>query len=45
MSALPQQRLITAEEFAALPRTGLRTELVRGTIIPGFSALVAQIFG
>jgi Uma2 family endonuclease len=33
MSTLPQQRYITADEFAALPRTGLRTELVRGAIV------------
>ena len=32
MSAVPKQRLLTAEEFAALPREGLRTELVRGEV-------------
>lgn len=32
MSAVPQ-RLLTAEEFAALPSEGLRLELVRGEIV------------
>ena len=32
MSAVPQQHLLTAEEFAALPSEGLRLELVRGEI-------------
>ena len=33
MSAVPQQRLLTAEEFAALPRDNMRLELVRGEIL------------
>ncbi|WIG59713.1 MAG: hypothetical protein OJF49_002460 [Ktedonobacterales bacterium] len=32
MPTLPYKRLLTAAEFAALPRTGLRTELIGGTI-------------
>jgi Uma2 family endonuclease len=33
MSAIPKQRLLTAEEFAALPRDNMRLELVRGEIL------------
>jgi Uma2 family endonuclease len=40
MVTLPHHHDITAEEFAALPRQGLRTELVRGeivTMLPAFT--------
>ncbi len=33
MSTVTEQRLLSAEDFAALPREGLRTELVRGEIV------------
>lgn len=32
MSAVPKQHLLSAEEFAALPREGLRTELIEGEV-------------
>lgn len=32
MTAVPKQHLLSAEEFAALPREGLRTELVEGEV-------------
>ncbi|WIG60047.1 MAG: hypothetical protein OJF49_002795 [Ktedonobacterales bacterium] len=33
MSAVPKQHLLTAEQFAALPREGLRLELIRGEML------------
>lgn len=33
MSAVPKQHLLSAEEFAALPREGLRTELIEGEVL------------
>lgn len=32
MSAVPKQHLLSAEEFAALPREGLRLELIEGEV-------------
>ncbi len=43
MSAQPQC-LMTAEEFAALPRDGWRYELIR-PVLPGLSVAVADLFG